>query len=66
MADGDEKKVMVDETREEPWKYEVENLKIALKAANNALKVLAKFWICLTHVFLLPPHWLTRCVMVQI
>ena len=39
MADGDEKKVMVDETRKEPWKYEVENLKIALKAANNALKV---------------------------
>ena len=39
MADGDEKKVMVDETREEPWKYEVENLKIALKAVNNALKV---------------------------
>ena len=39
MADGDEKKVMVDETRKEPLKYEVENLKIALKAANNALKV---------------------------
>ena len=38
MADGDEKKVMVDEAREEPWKYEVENLKIALKPANNALE----------------------------
>lgn len=39
MADGDKKKVVVDEAREEPWKYEVKNLKIALKAANNALKV---------------------------
>ena len=39
MADGDEKKVMVDEIAEEPMRYEVENLKIALKAANNALKV---------------------------
>ena len=39
MTDGDEKKVIVDEAREEPWKYEVKNLKIALKAANNALKV---------------------------
>ena len=39
MVDGDVKKVMVDETREEPRKYEVKNLKIALKAANNALKV---------------------------
>jgi len=26
MADGDEKKVMVDETREEPWKYEAERV----------------------------------------
>ena len=39
MADGEEKKVMVDEIAEEPIRYEVENLKIALKAANNALKV---------------------------
>ena len=39
MADGDEKKVMVDETREESRKYEVENLKIALKAAKKTLKV---------------------------
>ena len=30
---------MVDEIAEEPIRYEVENLKIALKAANNALKV---------------------------
>ena len=26
MADGDEKKVMIDETREEPWKYEAERV----------------------------------------
>ena len=39
MADGDERKVMVDEIAEAPMRYEVENLKIALKAANNALKV---------------------------
>ena len=39
MADGEEKKVMVDEIAEEPISYEVGNLKIALKAANNALKV---------------------------
>ena len=39
MADGEEKKVMVDEIAEEPIRYGVENLKIALKAANNALKV---------------------------
>ena len=39
MADGEEKKVMVDEIAKEPIRYEVENLKIALKAANNALKV---------------------------
>ena len=39
MADGEEKKVMVDVIAEEPIRYEVENLKIALKAANNALKV---------------------------
>ena len=26
MADGDKKKVMVDETREEPWKYEAERV----------------------------------------
>ena len=30
---------MVDEIAEEPIRYEVENLKIALKGANNALKV---------------------------
>ena len=42
MADAEEKKVMVDaidEDKIEVLKYEVENLKIALKAANNALKV---------------------------
>ena len=38
MADG-EKKVMADEIDKEPMKYENENLKIALEAANNALKV---------------------------
>ena len=35
MADG-EKKVMADEIDKEPMKYENENLKIALEAANNA------------------------------
>ena len=42
MVDAEEKKVMVDAIDEEKikvLKYEVENLKIALKAANNALKV---------------------------
>ena len=38
MADGKEKKIIVDEIHEDPGKYEVENLKIALEAANNALK----------------------------
>ena len=38
MADG-EKKVRADEINKEPLKYENENLKIALEAANNALKV---------------------------
>ena len=38
MADGEEKKVMVDEIAEKPMRYGVENLKIALKASNNALK----------------------------
>ena len=38
MAEGNEKKIFVDGTNEEPRKYEVENLKIALEAANNALK----------------------------
>ena len=28
MADGDEKKVMIDEINEEPWKYGVKNLKL--------------------------------------
>ena len=40
MADANEKKVMVDAKEKiEVLKYEVENLKIALEAANNALKV---------------------------
>ena len=40
MADANEKKVMVNAKEKiEVLKYEVENLKIALEAANNALKV---------------------------
>ena len=39
MADDGKKKVMVDEFDKEISKYEVKNLKIALEAANDALKV---------------------------
>ena len=40
MADGDEKKVMVDEAREEPWKYEVKN---ALKVERQDIVRISSF-----------------------
>ena len=52
------------EEEEEPNNNELSMPKRILKHHEDFL-----FWPssgCLTQVFLLPPHWLTRCVMVQI